>query len=182
MPPKRHLEIVEEEEVERKRRRAEYMQNRRANMTEEQRSEERANDSQRHRNIRKNMTEEQRSQERQNLIQRMRNIRVNAQNLRMAAQERLDETTVLAHHCGQLDTVCEHCEAKHFAAEQPSDRQFTQCCQKGKVQLEPIRTEPLLQQLLTFNHPHSKNFHDNIRSINSALAFASTWELILPHL
>lgn len=151
-------------------------------MTEDQRSQERVCNSQRHRNIRENMPEEQRSQERLNSVHRMRNLRIRHRNLRVAAQESFNETTVLTHHCGQLDTVCDHCDAMHFAAELPSDKQFTQCCQKGKVQLliEPIETEPLLQQLLTFQHPHSEHFHENIRSINSALAFASLGANIAP--
>ena len=60
MPPKRRL--VAKDNAERKRRRAKYMRNYRANMSEEQRSQIRENDSQRHRTSRENMNEERRYQ------------------------------------------------------------------------------------------------------------------------
>ena len=201
MPPKRRL--VAKDNAERKRRRAKYMRNYRANMSEEQRSQIRENDSQRHRTARENMNEERRYQlretdartrriirgnmtdeqifqERNNALQRMRNLRLRCRNLRVAVEVIINENEVDSHNCGPLSLICEYCQAKHFKAEQPSDKKFTQCCKKGKVKLDPIPTSPLLQQLMTFQHHHSNNFHDNIRSINSSLAFASMGANIVP--
>jgi hypothetical protein len=130
-----------------------------------------------------NMTEEDLSLNRVRNADIQRNRRV---QLRTRAPEHLtgaqhfDERAVDLHSCGNLDITCNFCQAKHFRAEQPSDKLFTQCCQKGKVVLTPIRIAPLIQNLMTRNHEHSKNFHDNIRSINSALAFASMGANIVP--
>lgn len=90
------------------------------------------------------------------------------------------EANVNAHNCGPMDTICEFCQAKHFVAEQPPDKCFTQCCHKGKVKLDNIRSAPVIEQLMKGQHVHSKNFMQNIRSINSALAFASMGANIAP--
>jgi hypothetical protein len=99
---------------------------------------------------------------------------------RRTASQSFDEVSVDLHSCGTLDTMCNFCQAKHFRAEQATDKLFTQCCQKGKVILEPIRVAPLLQDLMSGKHKHSKNFLENIRSFNSALAFASMGANIAP--
>jgi hypothetical protein len=110
---------------------------------------------------------------------RRANLRIKPPQRKIAAQS-FDEVSVEVHSCGTLDTICNYCQAKHFRAEQPSDKLFTQCCQKGKVILEPIRVAPLLQELMSGKHKHSKNFLENIRSFNSALAFASMGANITP--
>ncbi|XP_060129913.1 uncharacterized protein LOC132592021 [Zootoca vivipara] len=94
--------------------------------------------------------------------------------------ENFNEDIIKTHTCGHLDQICQFCSAKHFEAERPSDRKFSQCCSKGKVNLPSISTNPLIQQLMTGQHYYSKNFFNNIRSINSALAFASMGANITP--
>ncbi|UYV73006.1 hypothetical protein LAZ67_10001495 [Cordylochernes scorpioides] len=49
-----------------------------------------------------------------------------------------------------------------------------------KVELEPIQTSELLESLMTGKHQLSKNFMENIRSVNSALAFASMGANLAP--
>jgi hypothetical protein len=86
----------------------------------------------------------------------------------------IDEATVIEHYCGEMDAICDFCQAKNFNEERPPDRKFTTCCQKGKVELPLFREYPLLlKNLLTGNHEKSANFLDHIRNFNSAFGFAS---------
>ena len=85
-----------------------------------------------------------------------------------------NETTVNLHDCGKMDTICEECGAKHLKKERPSDKKFTDCCNKGKVILPaPKKCPELLLNLLSNSHPDSGHFKRKIRNYNSALAFAS---------
>ena len=60
-----------------------------------------------------------------------------------------NETTVNLHDCGKMDTICEECGAKHLKKERPSDKKFTDCCNKGKVILPaPKKCPELLLNLL----------------------------------
>ncbi|CAF3164760.1 unnamed protein product [Rotaria sp. Silwood2] len=75
-----------------------------------------------------------------------------------------------------MDSICQHCNALHFKDESVSDRQdeFKQCCHYGSVQLPELL--PYLDEikaLLQGTDVESKTFPENIRSYNSALAFAS---------
>jgi hypothetical protein len=81
-----------------------------------------------------------------------------------------------------MDEVCSECQSINFKNEKPSDGKFTLCCHKGKVKLEPLEPYPeLLKALLTDKkHPNYANFIENIRSYNSALAFASMGASIAP--
>jgi hypothetical protein len=74
-----------------------------------------------------------------------------------------------------MDEICSECQSFNFKNEKPRDGKFNSCCHKGKVKLNPLEGYPrLLKQLLTDeNHPYHKNFIENIRAYNSALAFAS---------
>jgi hypothetical protein len=129
------------------------------------------------------MTDEDLSRNRARNADDQRNHRIQVRTRapqHLTGAQNFDERTVDLHSCGNLDITCNFCQAKHFRGEQPSDKLFTQCCQKGKVVLTQIRVAPLIQNLMTRNHEHSKNFHDNIRSINSALAFASMGANIVP--
>jgi hypothetical protein len=113
--------------------------------------------------------------------ERNRTFRIRSQPpQRQIAAQIFEESSVEMHNCGHLDKVCNFCQAKHFPAEQSRDKLFTQCCQKGKVVLSPIRVSPLIQKLMSRNHEHSKNFHDIVRSLNSALALASMGANIAP--
>ncbi|XP_077201143.1 uncharacterized protein LOC143841157 [Paroedura picta] len=77
-------------------------------------------------------------------------------------------------HCsGNLTETCLSCQAKHFPGEKHQGHHYSTCCTKGAVDLPPIRTATLINDLLTRQHDHATNFMTNIRSINSSLAFAS---------
>ena len=78
------------------------------------------------------------------------------------------------HSCGALDAVCRHCAALHFEGERTQRGGFSECCAQGKVALQPLGPIPrLLELLLTGDDPDSRNFRENIRRYNSALAMAS---------
>jgi hypothetical protein len=85
------------------------------------------------------------------------------------------ESNVDQHYIGPMDEICSECHSINFKDEKPSDDKFSLCCHKGKVKIEPLGTYPeLLKALLTDKkHPNYANFIENIRSYNSALAFAS---------
>jgi len=92
--------------------------------------------------------------------------------IQAAALREIDIRMVEQHNCGALSVECNFCKAKNFAAERPIDRKFTTCCRKSKLPLPPIRSQPLIEQLMTNKLKKSKNFKDSIKSINSALTFA----------
>ncbi|GBM27573.1 hypothetical protein AVEN_97087-1 [Araneus ventricosus] len=80
-----------------------------------------------------------------------------------------------------MNIICQFRKSKNFAAELPSDSKFTSCCRKGKIKLEKPSDAlsndflyPNFLDLLTNpNNPDYKNFHDDIRSYNSDVSFAS---------
>ena len=84
-------------------------------------------------------------------------------------------------YIGKMDSMCRHCNALHFRNECVSGRkeEFKQCCHYGSVQLPQLRTYPdEMKALLQGMDMEGKNFRENIRSYNSALAFASMGALI----
>ncbi|GBL99573.1 hypothetical protein AVEN_68836-1 [Araneus ventricosus] len=81
-----------------------------------------------------------------------------------------------------MNIICQFRETKNFAAERPSDGKFTSCCRKGKIKLEKpsdalsndfLYPNFLLDLLTNPNNPDYKHIHDNIRSYNRAVSFAS---------
>jgi hypothetical protein len=154
---------------------AEQERNRLANLSDIDRTHNREVHAEQERNRLANMPIEQRSQ--QAAVRRQRNLNKSSQ---MASIDNFMERHITQHTCGALDSICQFCGAKHFAIERPQDKLFTTCCHKGKVHLEQIKVAPLIEQLFKKEHEHSTNFHDNIRSINSALAFASMGANIAP--
>lgn len=82
---------------------------------------------------------------------------------------------------GQLSEICPHgfCRAKHFKHEwiKTGSRHFKSCCHDGQINLpsdRQLKNPPsLLINYLTNNTPEARNFRENIRSYNAALAFAS---------
>ncbi|UYV79082.1 hypothetical protein LAZ67_17001066 [Cordylochernes scorpioides] len=172
MSPKRALFIVEA--IEAKQRRIEQQRQRRLNSP----VRERHNEQQRQ--YRMNMSENQRALQRENSRLRMQRIR-QGDNLPLPTGTCFEEDQIPLHFCGQLDQVCPKCRAKYFELEQTTySKTFHKCCSKGKVELEPIQTSELLESLMTGKHQHSKNFMKNIRSVNSALAFASMGANLAP--
>ncbi|XP_053567008.1 LOW QUALITY PROTEIN: uncharacterized protein LOC128656868 [Bombina bombina] len=188
MPPKRILTQEDAENV--KRRRKETQRIRRTHMTEQQRVTRRKKDSANKWICRANMTAQEKALQldmqrsrsaarRQNNTDRT-NITIPNQYNASYNHSLFNEDNVQMHTCGQLNVFCKFCMAKHFPEEQPSDKLFNKCCNKGKITLPHIQISPLIQQLMTGHHTHSKNFMQNIHSINSALAFASMGANIAP--
>jgi hypothetical protein len=83
----------------------------------------------------------------------------------------------LHHTLGEMTTACGKCDALHFLEEHATSSlgvnpQFTLCCAQGKMTLPPLAPPPEpLKRLLTGNEVDAKDFHQRIRSYNSALAF-----------
>ena len=77
---------------------------------------------------------------------------------------------------GHMTEQCQFCQAFRFPMEPLN------CCHNGKVSLPPLSPYPQeLKNLLTQNNAQSRNFKENIRQYNSAVAFASFGANILPH-
>ena len=87
--------------------------------------------------------------------------------------EPIDEASIPEHYAGKMDAICRHCGSKNFQQEAVK-KEFSACCQKGKVKLDPITVSKYIETLLNGQHVKSKNFLEHIRSFNSSLAFAST--------
>ena len=85
----------------------------------------------------------------------------------------------LRHNLGEMNVACRHCGALHWMAEKTSKSSnanpaFGQCCNHGKVQLPAIQEPPeALRTLFVGNDPQAREFRDNIRQYNMALAFTS---------
>lgn len=84
-----------------------------------------------------------------------------------------DEINMPIHTLGQMNVECKFCKSLNFECEKPKDGNFTYCCQKGKLQLKPINCTNFIKKLYMGNDFRSKNFLNNIRSYNSAIAMAS---------
>ena len=101
-----------------------------------------------------------------------------------AARLRLDiivESEIAEHNAGLLNIVCIKCGSKNFAGETTGKVNiFSSCCHKGKIKLAPIKTVERIVNLMKGIDRDSKNFMNNIRSYNSALAFASMGAQIKP--
>ena len=94
-------------------------------------------------------------------------------------EEREEDSAVLvdSFYAGSMNQVCPHCAALRFKAEL---RPYN-CCHSGKVclpQLLPIPDE--IKNLFTGQDEKSKNFQQNIRRYNSAMAFASMGASVAP--
>ncbi|XP_035713810.1 uncharacterized protein LOC118438127 [Folsomia candida] len=114
--------------------------------------------------------------------ERLQQVRTNRANtsyrmlqmtVRLAIVDNLEESMVELHTMGEMNVLCEFCNAKHFANERPTDKKFTVCCNKGKVKIPTFATHEYIKRLLIGQDPDSKNFMENIRSYNNAFAFAS---------
>ena len=86
---------------------------------------------------------------------------------RAACKAIIFENRFPVHYCGEMDMTCQNCCAKHFKAERPPDKKFSQCCRKGRVLLPPPKEcpQPLLG-LLQGTHPEAKSFLPKIRNYN----------------
>ncbi|RXW13481.1 hypothetical protein EST38_g12375 [Candolleomyces aberdarensis] len=83
------------------------------------------------------------------------------------------------HDLGRMDAKCPHCHALHWADERLAGTsveapEFGMCCQRGKVQLEPIPPPPQpLKRLLSSRDARSRQFRDNLWKYNRTFAFTS---------
>lgn len=117
-------------------------------------------------------TQRRRQQNRESQ-QRTRSSRRLAQHL-ASIQTSSRELHSLEHSCGAMDVECENCGALHFLDEKMQDGSFRNCCHKGKVRLIRPEYPMTLRALLeASNDPRFRKFQQQIRSYNSAFAFAS---------
>ena len=80
---------------------------------------------------------------------------------------------------GPISIPCDICTALHWLDERikassKSSPRFAHCCHHGKVRLDPLPDPPdELKELFTAQSTQAKEFRENIRQYNSALAFTS---------
>ena len=66
---------------------------------------------------------------RQNEMQQ-RNDRLNRNRV---SNNTYNDANIVTHVCGEMNVICQKCQAKHFTGEKPSDGLFNNCCHKGKA-------------------------------------------------
>ncbi|GBM77150.1 hypothetical protein AVEN_209094-1 [Araneus ventricosus] len=73
-----------------------------------------------------------------------------------------------------MSEVCEFCDAFYCKNEVNSSKKYTKCCHDGKAHLPNLTEAPdLFKELLCSNSQEAKNYRQQIREYNVALAFAS---------
>ena len=77
-----------------------------------------------------------------------------------------------------MNIQCTYCQAFHWISERVADStlshpEFTTCCLKGLVQLDPIKPLPPLLFCLYYFSNEERHFKAFIRGYNSALAFTT---------
>eukprot|EP00957_Ditylum_brightwellii_P100865 7687534-Ditylum_brightwellii.AAC.1 len=92
--------------------------------------------------------------------------------------DHFDANTVDVITLGEQNVVCRYCGALGFSSENRGTEEQphfgVQCCNKGKVQLNPFPNLPNgLYSFLTGNDSISKYFQKNIRMLNSGMAMTS---------
>ncbi|KMQ88034.1 hypothetical protein RF55_12551 [Lasius niger] len=147
----------------------------RADENNDARSQRLKADAQRHAQQRVNENDDARTKRLEADAQRYAQGRQQARQLNhhIALIAKDHEINVPVHTLGQMNVECQFCKSLNFACEKSKDEKLTYCCQKGKLQLKPINSPDFLINLYMGNDSTSKNFIDNIRSYNSALAMAS---------
>lgn len=95
--------------------------------------------------------------------------KTNTQNLH-AMNDR--EHDIQVYDIGDMNINCTQCSALHFSNE--GGRVSNSCCHKGKVMLHPLyEYPPEMKELISGTTTIGKEFRKNIRSYNSAFAFAT---------
>ncbi|KAK6762336.1 hypothetical protein RB195_023158 [Necator americanus] len=158
---------------------AQREQRRRENESSEQRSARRPANAERQRLQRQNEPEEQRAERLRNDSER--HIRRNAapEMTGLALRSRITDVNYL----GALENRCSNCGALHFAFEVKRQHPyiFSDCCDRGRFNLNLFEEFPeQLKQLFVRDRAaptemthRQRNFLENIRAFNSALAMAS---------
>ncbi|CAF1394809.1 unnamed protein product [Rotaria sordida] len=169
----RRKQETNEERYERQVEDASRARQRRQQETGEERRERQLKNASRERQRRQQETDDEQLERQVKNAFRQRRRRQQSSSLYAAALR--DEFPAEIYH-GRMDNICQHCNALHFKEECTSDRhdEFKQCCHYGSVQLPELLPYPdEIKALLQGTDVESKNFRENIRSYNSALAFAS---------
>jgi flagellar biosynthesis GTPase FlhF len=164
---------TEDERRERLAKKASREKQRRDQETDDERLERQVKDVSRAKRRREQETDDERLERQMKKALHQRRRRQRSSSLYAAALR--DEFPHESYH-GRMDNVCQHCNALHFKGECTSDRndEFKQCCHYGSVQLPDLLPYPdEIKALLQGTDLESRNFRENIRSYNSALAFAS---------
>ena len=79
---------------------------------------------------------------------------------------------VPVHSCGEMSRECPHCHALLW-----EDELDSQCCDNGKVKLDPLQeVPPVLATLLSSD----KQFREDIRVYNNNLAFTFIGRPLIP--
>ncbi|CAF1168023.1 unnamed protein product [Rotaria sordida] len=162
-----------EERRERQLKNASRERQRRQQETDEERRERQEKNASREKRRREQETDDEQLERQVKNAFRQRRRRQQSSSLYAAALR--DEFPSESYH-GRMDNICQHCNALHFKEECTSDRhdEFKQCCHYGSVQLPELLPYPdEIKTLLQGTDVESKHFRENIRSYNSALAFAS---------
>ncbi|KAK6023903.1 hypothetical protein OSTOST_10299 [Ostertagia ostertagi] len=169
-----------EERAERRRADVERMQRRRARESSEERAERERDDAERLRQMRERESSEERRVRLASDAERHRLLRnPPSRVLGVATRDRYAEPSYL----GGLDHICEHCGAHHFLCEVKPQHPdlFFECCDLGRFNLNFFEEFPDRLRRLYIRDPTNsgeeqriqRNFLENIRSFNSALAMAS---------
>ena len=129
------------------------------------------------------LTEEQRAERRQkdrlSAAARRRRQKEGMPTFGIAyAYDAIDESDELyaEHYLGPMNVVCSSCGALHWEAERTgNDTNFTMCCQKGKVHVDPFKEPPeeLKKMFMDKQHPLHKGFLEDIIKYNNSFATAS---------
>ncbi|CAL8129145.1 unnamed protein product [Orchesella dallaii] len=176
--------------AEQKQRRMEMQRRRRAERTPEQREQDNNSRRKRHqspmsttpeakalkaensRQRRARATSEERAKRNEHLRNKramIRRLPADTHNIARDSSAHVEEN-----YLGLLCVSCDKCEALHFAAEKVTRGHFSSCCENGKVVLPQLKPYPQpLMTWLTSNTEDGRHFKENIRSYNSAFAFAS---------
>ncbi|XGW13313.1 hypothetical protein V3C99_000002 [Haemonchus contortus] len=169
-----------EERAAREREDAERHWQMRARESSEERAVREREDAERHRQMRARESSEERRIRLASDADRHRMSRnPPSRVLGVATRNRLAECSYL----GGLDNICEHCGAQHFLCEvKPQHPElFFECCDLGRFNLNFFGEFPDRLRRLYVRDPTNtdeeqriqRNFFENIRSFNSALAMAS---------
>ena len=130
-------------------------------------------DAQRQRLRRQRKSQDDKERRRPSDARRQRNHRQQRSSLTELAVE---NNVVPGSYLGRMDSVCRHCDALHFKSEIASGRkdEYKECCHYGSIELpKPLVYPDKMKALLEGVDMEARNFRENIRNYNSAMAFAS---------
>lgn len=122
------------------------------------------------------MTTDQREKHLENRRTRrvLQSIGNNNPNENGAASSNMEIKKTDQHSLGSMDVLCTNCNARHFQTEMTTRKTFSGCCSAGRVVLPDLYPYPeSFKNYILLHTEDGKNFRENIRKYNSAVAFAS---------